>query len=39
MGTEGSNQTERKYFSMFNKLQNEYRILFSKGNNTDPVGV
>lgn len=39
MGTEGSNQTERKYFSSFNQLQNEYRILFSKGNNTDPVGV
>ncbi len=26
MGTEGSNQTERKYFSSFNQLQNEYRI-------------
>lgn len=39
MGTEGNNQTERKYFSHFNDNKSKYRILQSKGHKTDPVGV
>lgn len=39
IGTEGSNQTEKKYFTAFNQTQSEYKINVAKGNNTDPEGV
>lgn len=39
IGTEGSNQTEKNYFTTFNQTQSEYKINVAKGNNTDPEGV
>lgn len=39
IGTEGNNQTEKKYFTSFNQTQSEYKINVAKGNNTDPEGV
>lgn len=39
IGSEGKNQTEKIYFSHFNQIQKNYRINFSKGIHTDPVGV
>lgn len=39
MGAEGKNQTERKYFESFNRIQDEYRVIFSNGSHTDPEGV
>lgn len=39
LGVEGDNQTERKYFNHFNRMQNKYVIHFAKGNETDPVNI
>ena len=39
IGTEGSNQIEKNYFTAFNQTQSEYKINVAKGNNTDPEGV
>lgn len=39
IGAEGKNETEKRYFTVFNQKQNTYRILFAKGNNTDPEAV
>ena len=39
IGSEGNNKTERIYFSNYNRRLKNYRIIFSKGNNTDPIGV
>lgn len=39
IGCEGDNQTEKLYFSHFNQLQKDYRIIFAKGIHTDPIGV
>jgi len=39
IAVEGKNRTERNYFNEFNRDQKEYKILFAKGNETDPVGI
>jgi len=38
-GLEGKNVTEKQYLNHFNSLSSKYRIIFSKGNSSDPVGV
>lgn len=39
LAVEGGNKTEKTYFTELNRLQNEYRIVFADGNNTDAVKV
>ena len=36
---EGKNKTERLYFNHFNNRNNDYIIIFAKGNTTDPVNM
>ena len=38
-GLEGKNVTEKQYLNHFNSLSKKYRIIFSKGNSSDPVGI
>lgn len=38
-GLEGKNVTEKQYLNHYNSLSNRYRIIFSKGNSSDPVGI
>ena len=37
LATEGKNKTETNYFSSFSNK--EYKFLFARGNETDPVGM
>ena len=39
IGTEGSNKTEETYFREMERRQNNYHIIFAKGNETDPVKI
>lgn len=39
IATEGKNKTERNYFREFNKSIKDCSIIFSEGNNTDPVNI
>lgn len=39
IAAEGRNRTERNYFAEFNRLQNDFHIVFADGNNTDPIKV
>lgn len=39
IGCEGKNKTEKNYFRHFNRIQSEYSICISLGNDTDPEGV
>ena len=39
IATEGKNKTEKNYFQGFNKLLKGCNIIFSDGNNTDPVKI
>ena len=39
IAAEGINKTEQTYFSEFNRMQNEYHIVFANGNSTDPVKI
>lgn len=38
-GVEGDNQTEKIYFSHFQKRDNPFNIQFVKGTNTDPINI
>lgn len=39
LGSEGKNETERRYFNGFKPKLNQYIIMHAGGNNTDPIGV
>ena len=39
LGSEGKNETERRYFNGFKPKLNQYIIMHAGGNNTDPMGV
>ena len=39
VSAEGVNRTERTYFAEFNRLQNDYHIVFATGNSTDPANI
>ncbi|MGN1276213.1 MAG: RloB family protein [Floccifex sp.] len=39
LGSEGKNETERRYFNGFKPKLNQYIIMHAGGNNTDPLGV
>lgn len=39
IATEGKNKTERLYFEHFNNRNNNYVLVFAKGNTTDPVNM
>lgn len=39
VGLEGTNVTEAQYLNHFNSTCKNFRILFSRGNSTDPVGI
>lgn len=39
LALEGKNKTEKTYFGEFNNANKQYRVLFAKGNNTDPVNI
>lgn len=39
IGSEGKNETERRYFNGFKHKLNQYVIIHASGNNTDPLGV
>lgn len=39
LGSEGKNETERRYFNGFKSKLNHYIIMHTSGNNTDPLGV
>ena len=39
IGTEGNNKTEENYFREMEHMQNEFHLVFTTGNETDPVNI